>query len=291
MTPELENSLEKLRADLVSDASKLPVLFWLRSYLTLARERGTLRVRWAKLSGYVSRAAREYGINGLDHAPGRALLTDYALLQVLASDAATAVREPEQIRALDLARGFDVELVPEFQDKISEAAVWAEQAWEDLRRGDVASGSLAGILARWAPVGKSGLLPALIEAQELHGWLSRETLVEIGRGLGVPLSEVYGVADFYAHLYTYPVGKTFVRVCDDVPCYLAGSESVCSTVQSHLNVNAGETTPDGAFTFEIVACLGHCDRAPVVMVGHTVHEAVQPAAIPGLLASGNPSTE
>ncbi len=144
--------------------------------------------------------------------------------------------------------------------------------------------ALTDILARWSPVGRSGLLPALIEAQEARGWLSEETLKQIANGLGVPLSEAFGVADFYAHLYTHPVGKTMVRVCDDVPCYLAGSESICAAVEQHLRIRAGETTPDGAFTYEIVPCLGHCDHAPVAMVGNQVHENVNESAIPSLLA-------
>ena len=134
--------------------------------------------------------------------------------------------------------------------------------------------ALDSILERWKPVGRSGLLPVLIEAQEAHGWLSPQVLTQVATGLGVPLSEVYGVADFYAHLYTHPVGKTIVRVCDDVPCYLAGSEKIVRAIAEHLQIQAGETGADGAFTLEIVPCLGHCDRAPVVMIGDKVHEDV-----------------
>jgi len=143
--------------------------------------------------------------------------------------------------------------------------------------------ALTNILARWSPVGRSGLLPALIEAQEVYGWLSEETLTKIANGLSVPLSEAFGVADFYAHLYTHPVGKTIVRVCDDVPCYLAGSEKIGAAVEKHLKIRAGETTPDGAFTYEIVPCLGHCDHAPVVMVGKDVHENVSDTELSILL--------
>ena len=142
--------------------------------------------------------------------------------------------------------------------------------------------ALAAILARWSPVGRSGLLPALIEAQEAYGWLSEELLTRIANGLGVPLSEAFGVADFYAHLYTQPVGKTIVRVCDDVPCYLAGSEKICAAFEQHLKIRDGETTPDGAFTFEIVPCLGHCDHGPVVMIGNNVNENVTESQIENL---------
>lgn len=159
----------------------------------------------------------------------------------------------------------------------------------DPRSDPTPSNPLASILARWQPSGRSGLLPALIEAQELRGWLDRDTVAQIAAGLQVPLSEAFGVTDFYAHLYTHPVGKTIIRVCDDVPCFLAGSERVCAAVVQLLHVAPGETTADDAFTFELVPCLGHCDHAPVVMVGSQVCEDVKPEQVAGLVeaAHGN----
>ena len=141
------------------------------------------------------------------------------------------------------------------------------------------SQTLAPILERWGPARRSGLLPVLIEVQEQFGWLSKETITEIARGLNVPLAEAFEVADFYAHLYTHPVGKTIVRACDDVACYLAGSEKICDAVESSLEIRAGETTLDGAFTFEIVPCLGHCEHAPAAMIDSQVHENVTAQAL------------
>lgn len=144
--------------------------------------------------------------------------------------------------------------------------------------------SLTEIIARWSSVGRSGLLPAMIEAQEKLGWLSEETLTQIANGLNVPLAEVYGVADFYAHLYTHPVGKIIVRVCDDVPCYLAGSEKIIAMLEHRLKIRVGETTPDGQYTLEVVPCLGHCDRAPVVMIGNRVHQNATATHLANLIA-------
>src|SRR5258708_282048 len=103
MNAKLTASLDHLLADVRTDSSKLPILFWLRAYTTLALERQTSRIRWAKLSGFVSRTAREFGVNGLDHAPGHALLTDYVIFQAVASDdSGKPIRDPETIRTLEL---------------------------------------------------------------------------------------------------------------------------------------------------------------------------------------------
>ncbi|MBI3741837.1 MAG: NAD(P)H-dependent oxidoreductase subunit E [Chloroflexi bacterium] len=131
---------------------------------------------------------------------------------------------------------------------------------------------LSPILARWKSAARSGLLPAFIDAQAEFGWLTRETIAEVARGLNVPLADAYGVADFYAHLYTTPMGKTKIRVCDDAICFLAGSEKICAALETKLQIRVGETTADGAISLERVPCLGQCDRAPVAMVNESVFE-------------------
>lgn len=278
MTPELTASLEELLTAVRADAANLPSLFWLRAYTTIAMERGTPRIRWAKLSGFVSRTAREFGVNGLDHAPGRALLTDYHFFQAVGTDDNIVVRDPGQMRALDLGRSYDVELLPDFQPELPALALAVNQAWDELRVADHADGALASVLTRWAPEGKSGLLPALIQAQETgKGWLPPETLSQIAQALGVPLSQAYGVATYYKMLYTKPVGRKLIRVCDDVSCYLNGSADLLHQLGNILWVRGGETTADKEYTLEIVPCLGHCDCAPIVEVGSTLNEFVQDA--------------
>lgn len=282
LNPQLALSLEHLRDEVRADSSKLAILFWLRAYAILAAERDTVGIRWAKLSGFVSRTAREFGINGYDHAPGRALLTDYEILQAVPLDGGEAITNPEILRELDLGRSYHVELRTPYHGELARVHDWVINAWEEFRQGED-SNALAGILARWAPAGHSGLLPALIEAQELQGWLSRETLLTIAQALQVPPSQVYGVADFYDHLYTKPVGKLMVRVCDDVPCYLAGSSDILHRAKNLLWVRDGETTEDGKYTLEHVPCLGHCDRAPVAMLGKQIHGNLTPEIISTLL--------
>ncbi|MEP7359003.1 MAG: NAD(P)H-dependent oxidoreductase subunit E, partial [Anaerolineales bacterium] len=80
---------------------------------------------------------------------------------------------------------------------------------------------LEPVLAVLSPRGRTALLPALHAAQALYGYLSEPVAAEVGRALGVPLADVYGVIDFYAMFYRAPVGRTMVRVCADPPCSLA----------------------------------------------------------------------
>ena len=130
---------------------------------------------------------------------------------------------------------------------------------------DVAARVQASI-ARWAPHGRAGLLPCLQEVQEITGWLSPEVCKQVSDGLRVPLADIYGVISFYSLLYDRPVGQVIIRVCDDVPCYLNGSQDVLAALEARLGIRAGETTPDGKVTLEVHPCLGRCDRAPFVMV-------------------------
>src|SRR5438105_4809570 len=125
--------------------------------------------------------------------------------------------------------------------------------------------TLDSIIAHYALQKRAGLLPALQAAQVLEGYLSRQTLETVARGLNVPLAEAFGVATFYSMIYTEPVGRKFIRVCDDVLCQLAGAGKLIADLESQLGVRCGQTTADGATTLEAVPCLGACHRAPAVL--------------------------
>ncbi len=142
---------------------------------------------------------------------------------------------------------------------------------------------VAAVISRWAPLGRSGLLPCLEEVQEITGWLSPQVSQRIAEGLRVPLADVYGVISFYSLLYEQPVGRVVVRVCDDVSCYVNGSEAVVQACKAHLSIDAGQTTPDGEFTLEVHPCLGRCERAPFMMVNDREYGPVRPEDVPQIL--------
>jgi NADH-quinone oxidoreductase subunit F len=125
-------------------------------------------------------------------------------------------------------------------------------------------------LAPYAAEGRSGLLPALHAAQRLGGWLPEEVATEVATTLGVPLSDVHGVIEFYTLYYSGPVGDRIVRVCGDPTCALRGADRLIDGLCAAAGIEEGGTSADGSITVERVPCLGLCDHAPAALVDDCV---------------------
>ncbi|BDG05772.1 bidirectional hydrogenase complex protein HoxE [Anaeromyxobacter oryzae] len=123
------------------------------------------------------------------------------------------------------------------------------------------------------------LLEVLRTAQELYGFLSRETLRHVGRSLRLPLSRVYGVATFYDHFTLRPSGEHTCTVCLGTACYVKGAGGIVAALRRDLGVGPGSTTPDGKVSFEVVRCVGACGIAPAVVYDHRMARAQAPAAV------------
>ena len=78
--------------------------------------------------------------------------------------------------------------------------------------------------------------------------------------------EIYGVLTFYAQFYLTPRGKHTIRVCQGTACHVMGGKEILDYLSRKLGIQEGETTKDGVFSLERVACLGCCGMAPVVQV-------------------------
>lgn len=126
---------------------------------------------------------------------------------------------------------------------------------------------------------KGAVIPVLQKAQEIYGWLPKEVLQAVAKGMGVPLSQVYGVVTFYAQFYLERRGKHIIRQCDGTACHVRGAARIVEAVENHLGIKAGETTADYKYTFEVVYCLGSCGLAPVAMVDDHVVGHLAPAKL------------
>lgn len=115
--------------------------------------------------------------------------------------------------------------------------------------------------------GREMLLPALLKAQKIHDFVPREAAQEISQALRVPLSDIFGVIDFYSMLSAKPTAETVIRICTTPSCASQGSEELVTQICQHLGVDIGEATLDGKYIVEEVECLGLCDHAPGALVG------------------------
>ena len=132
---------------------------------------------------------------------------------------------------------------------------------------------------------KGPLMPVMQKAQELFGFLSLEIQTVIAEGLDIPVSEVYGVATFYAQFSLEPKGDNIISVCTGTACYVKGAQAVLDKVEEILGITGGQTTEDGLFTIENTRCLGCCGLAPVMTINEHVYGKVTPDQIPAILDS------
>jgi NADH:ubiquinone oxidoreductase subunit E len=128
------------------------------------------------------------------------------------------------------------------------------------------------------------LIQVMHQAQEVFGWLPEKVQIEIAEGLGVPVSEVYGVATFYSFFNIVPRGEHVIRVCLGTACYVRGGKQILESMAKELETEVGGTTKDRKFSLEINRCVGACGLAPVVTIGKDIYRRVKLDKIPGIIA-------
>lgn len=121
---------------------------------------------------------------------------------------------------------------------------------------------------------EGSLIQILHLAQGIYGYLPLELQKFIATSLNKPLSEVSGVITFYSFFSTKPRGEHTIRVCLGTACYVRGGKKLVERLQEILNIQIGDTTNDGKFTFEIARCIGACGLAPAMMIDNVVYKQV-----------------
>jgi len=143
---------------------------------------------------------------------------------------------------------------------------------------------LQEIFSRY-PTKQAALLPALWLAQEAHGWISDQAIVEVAHVLGLTPAYVRGVVTFYTMYHQHPVGRYFVQVCTTSPCNICGAEDVVKALLEHTGAkDLGATSPDDRWTVIEVECLGACGFATPILINDDFIESVTPEKVPGILA-------
>lgn len=121
------------------------------------------------------------------------------------------------------------------------------------------------------------VISILQDIQEAFGYIPEDAVLWFSEKLNIPASNFYGVATFYAQFYLKPRGKHIITACCGTACHVKGAENTISRIRSDLAIAEGEdTSDDGEFTIEKVACVGACSIAPVVIIDKKVYGNVTP---------------
>jgi NADH-quinone oxidoreductase subunit E len=154
------------------------------------------------------------------------------------------------------------------------------------------SSDAAQITARY-PEPRSALLPLLHLVQSEDGYLTPAGIDFCATQLDLTPAEVTAVATFYSMYRRTPTGEYLVGVCTNTLCAVMGGDAILEVLEDHLDVHAGQTTPDGKITLEHVECNAACDYAPVIMVNWEFFDNQTPTSAKDLvddLRSGAPVT-
>ena len=128
---------------------------------------------------------------------------------------------------------------------------------------------------------KSLLVSILQDIQAEYRYLPEGALTDVSHILGVPLSQVYGVATFFRAFSLQPMGRHLINVCMGTACHVRGAVRILEKIERELGIKPGETTKDLNFTLETVNCVGACALGPIVVVdgeynGQMTAEKVNP---------------
>ena len=134
-------------------------------------------------------------------------------------------------------------------------------------------------------------VPILLEINRNFGYLPAEAIRMVRTQLHQPqdhslVSEgrLYGLASFYQMLSTRKNGRHVVQFCESAPCHVQGGRELWKALQETLQLNSGQTDPQGRFTLKTVSCLGICGVGPVILVDDDSYGNVTPEELPAILA-------
>src|SRR5258706_14823364 len=126
------------------------------------------------------------------------------------------------------------------------------------------------------PVMRSAILPLMFIVQRERGYLDPPGAAYLAKRLKLRITDIWEVATFYSMIHIKPIGKYHIQVCKTLSCKLLGSDKITQACTEKLGIKAGETTPDGRFSFLEVECLGSRWAAPIFKVTFAYHEHLTP---------------
>lgn len=130
---------------------------------------------------------------------------------------------------------------------------------------------------------KENLIMILQAIQRKYNYLPRPALTYLSAKIGIPYSQIYGVATFYSTFSLEPRGRNIISICTGTACHVRGAERIREKIGGQINISDGQTTPDGRFTLETVRCIGCCSLGPVVKINEDMHGRISTEEIEKVL--------
>jgi len=135
-------------------------------------------------------------------------------------------------------------------------------------------------------IGKSeNLIEVLQDIQSIYNYLPEEALWKVSETLGVPIIEVFRVANFYKAFTLEPRGRHLITICMGTACHVRGSPKFLDEIHGQLKIAPGETTEDKLFTVETVNCVGACALGPVVIMDGSYNDHMTSLKLRKLITS------
>lgn len=131
-------------------------------------------------------------------------------------------------------------------------------------------------------VSRDLLIEFLHLIQDEYGHLSARHIRALAEIMRTGQAEIYEVASFYAHFDVVREGETpppalTIRVCDSLSCELAGAEQLQKALEDGLNPNEVRVVR--------APCMGRCDTAPVLEIGHNHIDHATPEKVQAAIAA------
>ncbi len=133
--------------------------------------------------------------------------------------------------------------------------------------------------------GKRGaLIMALHEMQDQMGYVPRESAMELSVAMDIPLAQIYEVLTFYNYFKLEAPGRAVISICTGTACYLKGAPDLVKEFSKELNLEVGNSSPDGLFHLQCVRCVGCCGLAPVVVINGKTYGKLKPTEVKHIIA-------
>ena len=142
------------------------------------------------------------------------------------------------------------------------------------------------ILKEFTPE-KDNMLNILHAVQDNNpqNYITTEDIKLVASYLNTTYSAVYGVVKYYSMFSVKPRGKYVIRVCKSPVCHMMSTKTIIDEIKNNIGIGIGETSTDLLFTLESSECLGHCAKAPVMMINDKVFKELDSVKIKNIFQS------